>query len=307
MPAIICGSLAFDTISVFPGRFAEHILPDKVHMLNVSFLVPQMRREFGGCAGNIAYTYRLLGGEPVVVAAIGEDGGPYLDRFTRLGIATDHVLQVLGSMTAQAYLMTDEVNNQITSFHPGAMASAHDIAVPSHFKGALAMLSPDGKQATLTHARQCVSHDIDYVLDPGQGIPMFNGEEIAGLIADAKYVIANDYEAQLISDKLGDRQLAWAERKAGAIVTRGEHGCQVWDSRRWHEVPTLKPRAIVDPTGCGDAFRGALLWALEQGHSWLDAARFGNIAGSLKISHQGGQSHSIDADQIRSTYQRHYT
>jgi adenosine kinase len=306
MPAIICGSLAFDTLSVFAGKFAEHILPERVHMLNVSFLVPQMRREFGGCAGNIAYSYRQLGGDPVIVAAIGEDGGAYLERFKQLGIATDHILQVPGTMTAQAYLMTDMASNQITSFHPGAMSYAHEIAVPSHMRDAIAILSPDGKQATLMHAQHCLSHGIDYLFDPGQGIPLFDATELAQLIHDAQYVITNEYEAQLISDKLGQSMTTWAQSKTGAIITRGELGCQVWDGRTWHDVPTQTPSAIVDPTGCGDAFRGALLWALEQGHSWLDAARFGNIAGSLKIEHQGGQGHTLSVEQLHTAFRSNY-
>jgi adenosine kinase len=306
MPAIICGSLAFDTISVFHGRFAEHILPDKVHMLNVSFLVPTMRREFGGCAGNIAYAYRQLGGEPVIVGTLGEDGQAYLERLARFGIDTTHVRTVLGSMTAQAYVITDQDNNQITSFHPGAMSYAHEVPVPSHATARRAILGPDGKQATLTHALQCAAHGIDYILDPGQGLPLFSAEEFAPLLDGAAHVVVNDYEAQLISDKLHQPVERWARRKRGVIITRGEHGCRVWDGDGWHDVPGIAAAEVVDPTGCGDAFRGALLWALEQGLSWLDAARLGNVLGSIKIAHQGGQNYRITAGEALAISRRHY-
>ncbi|MDE2047158.1 MAG: carbohydrate kinase family protein [Betaproteobacteria bacterium] len=308
MPSIICGSLAFDTISVFHGRFAEHILPDKVHMLNVSFLVPTMRRDFGGCAGNIAYGLRQLGGTPQVVGALGEDGAPYRERLAAQGIGTEHVITVPGSMTAQAYLMTDQDNNQITSFHPGAMAHAHMAAVPAPAAGesALAILAPDGKDATLTHARQCAAHGIDYVFDPGQGLPMFTADELAALIDGARYVVVNDYEAQLVSDKLRQPLERWAEAREGAIVTRGEHGCRVWDGQSWHAVHGVTPQAVVDPTGCGDAFRAALLWALERGHSWVMAARYGNVMGALKIAHPGGQNYTASAYDLTAQVQRHY-
>jgi adenosine kinase len=297
MPALICGSLAYDSIAVFGGKFSDHILADRIHSLNVSFFVPQMRREYGGCAANIAYAYKLLGGEPVIVGAIGEDGADYLERLHKLGIATDHISTVLGTLTAQAYIMTDEANNQITSFHPGAMMHAHDVAIPEK-KARIAILAPDGKEATLTHARQCKAHGIDMIFDPGQGLPMFSGTELAPLIADAAYVVVNDYEASMVSEKLGKTEREWCVGKKGVIITRGEHGCEVFDGAAWASVAGAKAESVVDPTGCGDAFRGALLWALENGRSWLDAARVGNVVGAIKVAHQGGQNYTMTAAQV---------
>jgi adenosine kinase len=307
MSTLICGSLAFDTISVFHGRFAEHILPEAVHKLNVSFLVPSMRREFGGCAGNIAYSYALLGGKPLVLGALGDDGAPYLERLRKLGISTDHVLSVLGSMTAQAYVMTDLDNNQITSFHPGAMSAAHEIAVPSHLSLTRAILGPDGKEATLTHAKQCAAHGVPIVFDPGQGLPMFDAAELHSLIDMADMVMVNDYEAQLLSDKLGKSAEQWAHAKRGVVITLGEQGCKVWEAGAWTDVAPIKAEKIVDPTGCGDAFRGALLWALEQGQTLTQAAQLGNAMGSLKITQQGGQNHKVTAQELLKMQTQHYS
>jgi adenosine kinase len=297
MPAIICGSIAFDSIAVFGGNFADHILPEKIHMINVSFFMPQMRREYGGCAANIAYAYKQLGGEPVIVGAIGEDGAPYLDRLNAMGISTENVSTVLGALTAQAYIMTDQSNNQITSFHPGAMVHSHDVAIP---EGAakIAILSPDGKEATLAHAKQCAAHGIKFVFDPGQGLPMFSGEELAQLISAASYVVVNDYEGQLLGEKLGQDAAAWSAGKLGVIITQGEKGCNVFDGQQWQQIAGSRAEAVVDPTGCGDAFRGALLWALENGHSWVDAARVGNIVGAIKVAHEGGQNYRVSAGQV---------
>jgi adenosine kinase len=306
MSTLICGSLAFDTISVFHGRFAEQILPEAVHKLNVSFLVPSMRREFGGCAGNIAYSYALLGGKPLVLGALGDDGASYLERLRKLGISTDHVLSVLGSMTAQAYVMTDLDNNQITSFHPGAMSAAHEIAVPSHLSLTRALLGPDGKEATLTHAKQCAAHGVPIVFDPGQGLPMFDAAELHALIDMADMVMVNDYEAQLLSDKLGKSAEQWAHAKRGVVITLGEQGCKVWEAGAWTDVAPIKAEKIVDPTGCGDAFRGALLWALEQGQTLTQAAQLGNAMGSLKITQQGGQNHKVTAQELLKMQARHY-
>jgi adenosine kinase len=306
MTTLICGSLAYDTISVFQGRFAEHILPEAVHQLNVSFLVPEMRREFGGCAGNIAYSYAMLGGVPVVLGALGEDGTPYIERLRKLGITTDHILSVQGRMTAQAYVMTDLDNNQITSFHPGAMSAAHEVAVPSHLPLMRAILGPDGKDATLTHAKQCAAHKVPFVFDPGQGMPMFDGAELQALIDMADMVMVNDYEAQMLCNKLGKTEQQWSHPKRGVIITLGEHGCKVWENNTWTTVAPVKAEKVVDPTGCGDAFRGALLWALEQGQSLTQAAQLGNLMGSMKIAHQGGQHHQVSATQLLALQKQHY-
>ncbi len=306
MSTLICGSLAFDTISVFQGRFAEQILPEAVHKLNVSFLVPSMRREFGGCAGNIAYSYAMLGGKPLVLGALGDDGAPYLERLRKLGISTDHILNVPGSMTAQAYVMTDLDNNQITSFHPGAMDAAHEMAVPSHLSLTRAILGPDGKAATLTHAKQCAAQGVPIVFDPGQSLPMFDATELSALIDMADMVMVNDYEAQLLSDKLGKTAEQWAQAKRGVVITLGEQGCKVWEAGAWTHVAPIKAEKIIDPTGCGDAFRGALLWALEQGQTLTQAAQLGNAMGSLKIAQQGGQNHKVTAQELLKIQVRHY-
>jgi adenosine kinase len=310
MTTLICGSLAFDTISVFQGRFAEHILPEAVHKLNVSFLVPQMRHEYGGCAGNIAYNHAMLGGKPLVVGAVGEDGASYLERLRKLGIATDHILSVVGSVTARAYVMTDTDNNQITSFHPGAMNAAHEMAVPASLPGGAkivrAILGPDGKQATLVHAKQCAALGISMIFDPGQGMPMFDGTELQSLMDMSDMVMVNDYEAQMLSDKLGKTEQQWAERLRGAIITLGEQGCKVWANGGWTMIAPVKAERVVDPTGCGDAFRGTLLWALEQGMSLTQAAELGNIMGSIKIAHQGGQHHELSAAQLLALHRQHY-
>jgi adenosine kinase len=305
MPAIICGSIAYDTIAVFGGKFSDHILADHVHKLNVSFFVPEMRREYGGCAANIAYANKLLGGAPVIVGAVGEDGANYIDRFAKFGISTAHVSTVLGTLTAQAYIMTDETNNQITSFHPGAMSHAHTVAVPER-EGQIAILSPDGKDATLTHAKQCAAHKLPFILDPGQGLPMFSGDELRPLLQQAAYVIVNDYEAQMVSDKLGAPHTEWCKGLRGAIITEGEHGCKVFDGATWHQVAGVKAEKVVDPTGCGDAFRGALLWALESGHDLLKAAKIGNVMGALKVAHQGGQNYRTSAEEVMALYIKHY-
>lgn len=310
MTTLICGSLAFDTISVFHGRFADQIVPDAVHKLNVSFLVPAMRREFGGCAGNIAYSYAMLGGTPTVLGALGEDGAPYLERLRKLGISTEHVLTVLGSMTAQAYIMTDQDNNQIASFHPGAMSSAHQISVPSHQPNGVALrraiLGPDGKEATLTHAKQCHAHGIPFIFDPGQGLPMFDRAELQRLIEMADMVMVNDYEAEMLSEKLDMSAEQWSHAKRGVVITLGEQGCKVWENGAWHQVAPVKAAKVLDPTGCGDAFRGALLWALDMGQSLTQAAQIGNLMGSLKIAHQGGQNHHVTAEALLKAQREQY-
>jgi adenosine kinase len=297
-PIIICGSIAFDTISVFPGRFADHILADRVHMLNVSFLVPTMRREFGGCAGNIAYALRLLGGTPCIVGAVGEDAAPYLERLQMLGIATDHILRAQGQLTPQAYIITDESNNQITSFHPGAMACAHQARLPD-VGARLAILAPDGKEATLVHAEQARAAGLSIVFDPGQGLPMFDRQELQTLIGLSDYVVVNDYEAELLSEKLGQHATSWAEGRRGVIVTRGENGCHVFDGSNWTHLAGEHARSVIDPTGCGDAFRGALLWAMQQGFGLSDAARIGNRAGAIKVAHQGAQNYTMSAADMQ--------
>ena len=290
MSALICGSLAFDTIMTFHGRFAEQILPDQLHILNVSFLVPQLRRDFGGCAGNIAYSLKMLGGTPLPMAAIGSDGAGYVARLAELGIATEFVREVEDSYTAQAMIMTDVDNNQITAFHPGAMMQAHRTRIAAREDIKLGMISPDGRDAMLEHALQFEAAGIPFVFDPGQGLPMFDGRELASFIDAATWVTVNDYEGKMLSERTGWSSADISRRVDGLIVTLGEHGCEVWiDGEKTH-VPGVKAADVIDPTGCGDAWRGALLHGLEQGWPLAKCAELGNRVGAVKIASRGPQN-----------------
>ncbi|HEX7687841.1 MAG TPA: carbohydrate kinase family protein [Burkholderiaceae bacterium] len=295
MASLVCGSLAFDTITVFPGRFADQILPEQLHILNVSFLVPTLRREFGGCAGNIAYTLKLLGGEPVVLAALGNDGQQYLAHMERLGISRESVHVTDDNYTAQAIIITDAANNQITAFHPGAMMQAHETGLPARGDIALAIIGPDGRDAMMRRARDLAAAGIPFIFDPGQGLPMFDGDDLRAFVAQATWVTVNDYEARMLTERLGT-DLATLSRShlRGVVVTLGEQGCEVWVQGERTHVPGVQATAVVDPTGCGDAFRGALLYGLELGWPLVDCVTLGNRIGALKIAHRGGQNHAID-------------
>lgn len=306
MSCLICGSLAYDTIMDFGGRFADQILPDKIHMLNVAFLVPTLRREFGGCAGNIAYSLHLLGGEPVVLATVGTDGVDYEARLDRLGIARNHVRMVPNMHTAQAHIMTDRDNNQITAFHPGAMNEAHTIPVPPLPSLRLGIIAPDGRDAMLTHAAQLVDADIPFIFDPGQALPMFDGPELEAFIEKADWVVVNDYEAAMLCERTGRTPQAIAAGLRGMVVTRGAHGCVVYEDGALTEIAALPPAATVDPTGCGDAFRGGLLWALEQGWTLSDAARMGNVIGARKIACAGPQNYHLTRAEALETLRAAY-
>jgi len=299
MACLVSGSLAFDTITNFPGRFAEQIMPEQVHILNVSFLVPTLRREFGGCAGNIAYTLAALGGEAVVVAAVGNDGEAYLDRLRQLGIDTQQVLQVQDTYTAQAMIITDADNNQITAFHPGAMQQAHLIGLPERDDIRIAIIGPDGRDAMLRRASDLAAAKIPFVFDPGQGLPMFDGEALKAFIAQATWVAVNDYEGRMLCERTGEslESLSRSHLK-GVIVTLGPDGCDVWVQGRCERVPGVVATEVLDPTGCGDAFRGALLFGLERGWSLVDCVKLGNRLGALKIAQRGGQNHQVDRDAL---------
>lgn len=296
MPVLVCGSLAFDTITTFPGRFAQQILPEQVHILNVSFLVPTMRREFGGCAGNIAYTLKALGGEPVVAAALGNDGAPYLQRLQDLGIDSSCVRVEADSYTAQAMIITDTDNNQITAFHPGAMQQAHLIDVPARGDLALGIVAPDGRDAMLRHAAQLHERGIPFVFDPGQGLPMFDGEALRGFIAQATWVAVNDYEARMLCERTGQslEQISRQPHLQGVIVTLGAQGCEVWVQGERTLVAGVEAERVVDPTGCGDAFRGGLLFGLERGWDLVRSVELGNRMGALKIAQAGPQNHRVE-------------
>ena len=298
MASVICGSLAFDTIMNFEGRFAEQILPDQLHILNVSFLVPALRREFGGCAGNIAYSLKQLGGSPLPMAAVGNDAAGYLARLQALGISTEFIREVDGLYTAQAMIMTDRDNNQITAFHPGAMMQAHLIPIEARSDIKLGMISPDGRDAMLQHAEQFKAAGIPFVFDPGQGLPMFDGPELAQFVELASWVAVNDYEAQMLCDRTGLSCAQLSQRVLGLVVTLGAEGCEVWIDGEKTIVPPVQAQAVIDPTGCGDAFRGALLFGLEQGWSLARCAALGNRVGAHKIASQGGQNYTLSAAEI---------
>ncbi|HEY0858503.1 MAG TPA: carbohydrate kinase family protein [Albitalea sp.] len=295
MPALICGSLAFDTITTFPGRFAQQILPEQVHILNVSFLVPTLRREYGGCAGNIAYTLAQLGGQPLVLAAVGSDGQDYLRRLQSWQASTEYVRVIDDSYTAQAIIITDTDNNQITAFHPGAMQSAHLSAVPRRDDIRVAIVAPDGRDAMIQHAEQLAAARVPFVFDPGQGLPMFDGEELGRFVAQATWVAVNDYEARMLCERTGQTLESLSRSHLqGVIVTLGANGCELWQQGVRTHVPGVAATEVVDPTGCGDAFRGALLYGLERGWPLARCVTLGNRVGALKIACRGGQNHHID-------------
>ena len=294
MATLICGSLAFDTIMSFEGRFAEQILPDQLHILNVSFLVPSLRRDFGGCAGNIAYAMRQLGGTPLPVATLGNDGGDYLARLRQLDISTEFVRTIDDTYTAQAMIMTDRDNNQITAFHPGAMMQAHRTRIAAHDGVRLGIISPDGRDAMLQHAEQFRAAGIPFVFDPGQGLPMFNGDELAHFVELATWVTVNDYEGRMLCDHMGIELDELSRRVQGLVVTLGGEGCDIWEAGVRTRVPPVQAASVVDPTGCGDAWRGALLHGLEQGWPLARCAALGNRLGALKIASRGPQNYQVD-------------
>ncbi len=294
MASVICGSLAFDTIMTFEGRFAEQILPDQLHILNVSFLVPALRRDFGGCAGNIAYSLNALGGRALPMAAVGSDGADYVQRLEELGVGTEFILQIDDSYTAQAMIMTDRDNNQITAFHPGAMQQAHRNRIEPREDIRLGIIAPDGREAMVQHAAQFKAAGIPFVFDPGQGLPMFDGKELAHFIEQADWVVVNDYEGRMLSERTGWSTAEISRRVRGMVVTLGAEGCDVWVGGEATRVAPVAPEAVVDPTGCGDAWRGGLLYGLEQGWDLVRCAELGNRLGALKIAQRGPQNYQVD-------------
>ncbi|MDT8408303.1 MAG: carbohydrate kinase family protein [Wenzhouxiangellaceae bacterium] len=303
MSILICGSLAYDTIMVFPERFKDHIIPEKTHMLNVAFLVPEMRRNFGGCAGNIAYSLNKLGGQALPMAAVGADFDRYSERLDKLGISQQFVLRDDQYFTAQAYITTDLDDNQITAFHPGAMNENHRNDVPVDGSITYGIVAPDGKQAMLSHADQFKAAGIPHVFDPGQGLPMFSGDELKGLIADADWLTVNSYEWEMIVNKTGwSRGEVLSGLKGGLIVTHGGEGSQMLTHGGECHIPAVKPERIADPTGCGDAYRAGLLFGLERSWDPADAARLGSLLGSIKIAHSAPQGFEFEPDQIRQRF-----
>ena len=303
---LICGSLAVDTITVFPDRFARHILPEQTHVLSVSFQITEMRREWGGCAGNIAYNLKGLGGDPVVMATVGDDGGAYIERLSSFGIATEAVRTVAGTFTAQAYIITDLDDNQITAFHPGAMNQAHMNHVSDVDRIRLGIVAPDGRDGMAAHVREFAAARIPFLFDPGQGLPLFSGAELIEMIDCADYVAVNDYEARMLAERTGLSEKEIAGRVDAMIVTLGADGSRIHADGTVFEIPTLAPTALVDPTGCGDAYRAGLLYGIGQGWDWDRTGRLASLLGSLKIASRGGQNHVLDRDALATTYHRHY-
>ena len=302
MTTLICGSLAFDNIMVFPDRFKNHILPEQIHILNVAFLVPEMRREYGGCAGNIAYNLMLLGGDPLIMATVGDDATPYLDRLDKLGLPRTHVRHVPGSFTAQAFITTDLDDNQITAFHPGAMSFSHLNKVEHARNAKLGIVAPDGREGMMQHARDFVAAGVPFIFDPGQGLPMFSGDELLDFMSLADYACFNDYEARLLTDRTGRSLEQLAGEVKALVVTRGGEGSTIYADGQRHDIPCVPASAIVDPTGCGDAYRSGLLYGIANGLDWLTTGRLAAVMGAIKIAHRGGQSHQPSREEIAAVY-----
>jgi len=293
MSALICGSMAYDNIMIFPGRFQEQILPDQIHILNVAFLVPEMRKEFGGCAGNIAYNLNMLGGSGYAMATVGEDFGNYAGWLETTEVDDRYIHEVQGTFTAQAYITTDLDDNQITAFHPGAMDHSHINAIPADAGITVGMISPDGRQGMIDHARQFAEADIPFVFDPGQGLPMFDGDDLRTFVEQAAWVTVNDYEGQMLQERTGWSAEEIASRVQAFIVTRGGEGSRIFTDGEMIEIPAVAPAAILDPTGCGDSYRAGLLYGLLNGMSWNDTGRLAALIGSIKIAHRGTQNHQF--------------
>lgn len=307
MRTLICGSFAYDTIMVFQDRFKNHILPDQIHILNVCFLAPEMRREYGGCAGNIAYNLNLLGGSPVVMGAVGSDFQDYREWMAKCGIDDKHVTQVPDSFTAQAFITTDLDDNQITAFHPGAMNEAHSNKVFDADNIKLGVIAPDGRQAMIDHAEQFAEAVIPFFFDPGQGLPMFNGDELKRFIELANYVIVNDYEYQLLQDHTELSSTDIINRVEALVVTRGAKGSTIYHNDKATDIPVVAVDKAVDPTGCGDAYRGGLLYGLSQGKDWETAGRIGSLISSLKVITHGTQNHTIEAQAFTDRFKEEFS
>jgi adenosine kinase len=303
MTSLICGSIAFDTIMSFQGRFSEALLADQLHKINVAFLVPELRREFGGCAGNIAYNLKLLQGDPVIMATVGQDAGPYFERLDNLQISRRCIRTVENSYTAQAFITTDGDSNQITAFHPGAMTMSHLNRIADAGPVKIAIVAPDGRDGMLQHAEECAQRGLPFIFDPGQGLPMFNGTELEHFIELATYVAVNDYEAELLTQRTSLTLHEIADRVDALIVTRGEQGAEIFSKGKRFDIPCVKADQIIDPTGCGDAFRAGLLYGLTNGMDWETTGRLGSLMGAIKIAHQGAQNHAPSREEIEQRFE----
>ncbi len=306
MRILICGSIAYDNIMVFRGRFREHILPEQIHILNVAFLVPELRREFGGCAGNIGYNLKLLGGEPLVMATVGEDALLYFERLEQLGIAPDWVVQVPDQLTAQAFITTDLDDNQITAFHPGAMNYSHLNHVTAEIGAGLAIIAPDGREGMLQHARELAQLGIPFMFDPGQGLPMFSGGELLAFVEHASYVAVNDYEGKVLEERTGVKLEALAQKVKALILTRGAEGSIIYTDGQRFDIPCVKAAEVVDPTGCGDAYRAGLLYGIAAGFDWPKTGRLAALMGAIKVASRGGQNHKISREEVALKYRESF-
>ena len=304
MSALICGSIAYDTIMVFRDQFKNHILPDKIHILNVAFLVPDMRREFGGCAGNIAYNLKLLGDDPLIMATIGVDYPAYAAHLSQLGLSQTHVRCVENSYTAQAFITTDLDDNQITAFHPGAMSFSHLNRVQDAAGVTIGIVSPDGRDGMLQHAREFHAAGIPFIFDPGQGMPMFSGDELLDFLRLADYVTVNDYEAQMLESKTKQSVTELTKLVRGFIVTKGGEGSTVYSDGQRVDIPSVKISSVIDPTGCGDAFRAGLIHGLARGWDVVRACKLASLMGAIKIESRGGQNHHPTTEEIATRFQR---
>ncbi|HKB60007.1 MAG TPA: carbohydrate kinase family protein [Gallionellaceae bacterium] len=306
MNTLICGSMAYDTIMVFPDQFKKHILPEQIHILNVAFLVPEMRREYGGCAGNIAYNLDLLGGKPLIMATVGDDFQPYAERLDRIGLSQAHIRHVPGQFTGQAFITTDLDDNQITAFHPGAMGFSEHNHVGNAKDVTLGIVSPDGRAGMIQHAREFHEAGIPFIFDPGQGLPMFDGNDLLTFIDQATYVTVNDYEAKLLQEKTGKPLADLASRVQALIMTLGADGSVIYAGGKEIRIPAVKPVEVLDPTGCGDAYRAGLLHGIQQGWDWETTGRLASLLGAIKIAHRGGQNHVPTREALRAQFQQHF-
>ena len=302
MQILICGSLAYDTIMVFQDQFKNHILPDKIHALSVAFFVPEMRREFGGTAGNIAYNLQLLEGNPLIMATVGQDFAPYSAWLNQHQLNAQHIKEISNSFTAQAFITTDTDDNQITAFHPGAMMESHQNSVNNTQDVVLAIIAPDGRDGMFQHAKECFDAGIPFMFDPGQGLPMFNGEELLHFIEMADYLAVNDYESQIIQDKTGLSLEELATKVKALIVTLGGNGSHIYADGQRFEVPCVKADNVVDPTGCGDAYRAGLLYGIARNWDWPTCGRLASTMGAIKIASRGGQNHRPTRAEIENIY-----
>ena len=302
MQTLICGSLAYDTIMVFQDQFKNHILPDQIHKLSVAFYVPEMRREFGGTAGNIAYNLQLLEGKPLMMATVGEDFSPYAKWLNQNNLNATHIKEIANSFTAQAFITTDIDDNQITAFHPGAMVESHQNSVKDAKDVTLAIIAPDGRDGMFAHAKECFDAGIPFMFDPGQGLPMFNGEELLHFIEMATYLAVNDYEAQVLQDKTGLSLEQLAAKVTALIVTFGGSGSHIYADGQRFEIPCVNADKLVDPTGCGDAYRAGLLYGIANGWDWITCGRLASTMGAIKIASRGGQNHKPTREEIENVY-----